>query len=369
MTSNPNTESIVLAPGSRVMRNGVRIRSGVRGATYQVRINKKWQTFKSFEEARAVKAASQPKANAIVYANPTVSEYLDGWLATLQVRESTRKRYNNCIRHIKQSLGGVLLTELSAPQIRNCIYNLDLSPATKAIVLTVLNAACQQAVNDSLLTENPCANVQKPKDETKSLTRRPLSPGENFTKENILSPSDIKELLEILEGTSLWLPVYVLWTCGLRRGELLALKWRDVDFNNLQIHIRSTATEERTLAPPKTKRSAGIISIPEQLANELRKHYTQPDHFVFADPDSPHLPVRPGTFCERLKRKLKKTRFARLTPHHLRHAHGSALLDAGWSIARVANRLRDSQATLVKTYSHELRDADDSGLECVLNMN
>lgn len=148
---------------------------------------------------------------------------------------------------------------------------------------------------------------------------------------------------------------------------MYALRWRDIDFDNLRIHVRATATEQRTLASPKTARSEGSVSITQELAKLLQENRGEPDPDQFVFSDSPNKPMRPGTFAMRLHSQLKGSRFEKVTPHDLRHAHGSALLDAGWSIARVANRLRDSQATLVKTYSHEISGRDDSGLADVLN--
>ena len=126
------------------------------------------------------------------------------------------------------------------------------------------------------------------------------------------------------------------------------------------------------------------MSITPDLAELLRKHQatqakdvqkllghdSSPDWFVFADPDSPTIPVRPGTFAMRLQAHLKASRFAEVTPHDLRHAHGSALLDAGWSIARAAARLRDRQETLVRIYSHQVlrEQGSDDGLADALGV-
>ena len=232
-------------------------------------------------------------------------------------------------------------------------------------MLTALKAALNQALDDKLIESNPAKRVKKPVGASASRTRRPLQPGEEFSKEAILSPKDVNELLDELKGSDVWLPTYTLWQTGLRRGELCALRWRDIDFENLRIHVRGTATEQRTLTAPKTERSKGTVSITQELADLLKEKYTEPEHFVFSD--TPDKPMRPGTFAMRLSSHLKGTRFEKVTPHDLRHAHGSYLLDSGLSIARVANRLRDSQATLIKTYSHELRDCDDNRLLNVLS--
>lgn len=62
-----------------------------------------------------------------------------------------------------------------------------------------------------------------------------------------------------------------------------------------------------------------------------------------------------------MKKALRGTRFARVTPHDLRHAHGSALLHAGSSVAHAAARLRDTQETVWPVYSHQLKGDEDEG--------
>ncbi len=295
----------------------------------------------------------------------TLNTYMNTWLRSAQVRPSTKKRYANCIEHINCKLGNVRLDELTPQHIRDHIYSLELKPSTQGIVLTALKAACNQAVEDGLIEKNPAKRVKKPVGASASRTRRPLQADEDFSKENVLSPKDVNELLDELKGSDVWLPTYTLWQTGLRRGELCGLRWFDIDFDNHRIHVRATATEQRTLTSPKTARSEGSVSITEELANLLIEKRAEPNHFVFSE--TPNKPVRPGTFAMRLRSQLKGSRFEKVTPHDLRHSHGSALLDAGWSIARVANRLRDSQATLVKTYSHEiLNEKGDEGLANLL---
>ena len=150
-----------------------------------------------------------------------VEKYLDRWLGTIRdtVRHGTWRRYEEATRiHIKPTLGNLRLERITALQIQS-LYRTKLasglSPRTVQIIHTTLHKALKQAVKWSLIPRNVTEAVDPPQSPKKEI--KPLS------------EAQVKILLEAAKGTGLYALYVLAVTTGMRQGELLGLKWEDLD--------------------------------------------------------------------------------------------------------------------------------------------
>ena len=211
------------------------------------------------------------RANGLVYddENMTVGEYLDKWLK-YSVRGSLRRSTFDCYevicrRHITPALGEMKLSKLTPIHVQGFYQDrLDsgLASASTHKCHTVLHKALGQAVKWGLIPRNVCDAVKAP---------QPVPKEEMRT----LSPEETRRLLETARGERLEALYVVAVTTGMRQGELLGLKWHDIDLEAGALRVRRTLTRDGgkvALGEPKTKKSHRIIHLTETAIQALRAH-------------------------------------------------------------------------------------------------
>jgi integrase len=198
----------------------------------------------------------------------TVAEYLDRWLEDSDrdsVRTSTHERHKEIVRlHIRPALGRLKLSKLTPAHVQGLYRDrLDsgLSPATVQKIHTVLHKALAQALRWHMVPRNVTDAVKAPRPTPKEM--RPLS------------PEEARRLLEASRGDRLE-ALYVLAVhTGMRQGELLALKWEDVDLNEGVLRVRRTLARDGgriSLGEPKTKKSRRTVHLTGAAVEALRNH-------------------------------------------------------------------------------------------------
>jgi integrase len=301
--------------------------------------------------------------------NQTVGDYLDRWLYDSvrdTVREGTFERHEQIIRlHIRPSLGRMKLKALSPAHVQGFYRErLDsgLSPATVHKIHAVLHKALDQAVGWSLVPRNATEVVMTPRPAPDEI--RPLN------------SKQVKVLLEAARGER-FEAVYVLAIhTGLRQGELLGLKWDDVDLEDGLIRVRRTLTRYRgrlLLGEPKTKRSRRTVRLTERAVDTVRDHLTRQvvqieslgDHYrdqglVFATQKG--TLVNPSNLRKRsFAPLLEKAELPRIRFHDLRHTCATMLLARNVNPKIVSEMLGHATiAITLDTYSHVLPDMQDS---------
>jgi len=289
----------------------------------------------------------------------TVAEYLESWLADVvrhQVGARTRDRYEGIVRtHLIPRLGIVKLSALRPDQVQRCyaeMLNSGLQAASVRKAHVVLHSALRHAVRMRLITRNPSDDLMLPK------VRRP--------EIKALTDEEIGAMLVAAEGTRVAVPLLVLVSLGVRRGELLALQWEDADLEARTISVRRTLEESSAgvhLKEPKTARSSRTIALPASTVAALRTHHAAQQRarlaadaefnrldLVFPGPDGE--PWRPSTFAAACRRVFKKAGLTcRL--HDLRHTHATMLLRQGVHPKVVQERLGHANVSItLDIYSH-----------------
>jgi integrase len=226
---------------------------------------------KTREEARDKMArALADRIDGLVFddENVAVGEYLDSWLngsVRGSVRQSTVDRYEIAVRvHIKPALGRLKLKKLTPAHLAGFYQDrlaAGFAPASVNKLHVTLHKALDQAVRWRMVPRNVAEAVSAP---------RPAPP-----EMRTLSAQETRRMLEAARGDRLE-ALYVLAVhTGMRQGELLALKWQDVDLENAKVSVRRTITVSKgriLLGESKTKKSRRTISLSDAAVRTLRHH-------------------------------------------------------------------------------------------------
>lgn len=294
----------------------------------------------------------------------TLGEWLQAWMEQKrpQLSAKTFERYEGIVRlHLLPAIGTVPLRRLHPHHVRSLharLLEAGLHPRTVLHVHRVLHTALEDAVRQEVLARNVCDAVRPPRVPAREVT--------------VPSEEELSRLLRAVRGTRLEVPVLLAALCGLRRGEVLALRWEDVDFERGLLQVRrslETTCLGLQLKDTKTGR-ARAVAVPAQVLQVLRAHRRRQveerlrageawqDHgLVVCGPDGG--PVHPDTLSWEFLRAARSLGL-RTSFHGLRHAHASHLLRAGADVRTLAARLGHSTPTLtLNTYGHLVPGAQE----------
>lgn len=307
----------------------------------------------------------------------TLSEYLRRWLdgARIDLANTTAARYADLIdKHIIPALGSHRLDQLDRGAIRRAwserrrqgrlrpagqgeAVRHDLSPSTIRQMHRVLHRALDQAVSDNILSHNPADRVELPK------MRRATF--------QVLILEQSQTLLDSIAHTAMHVPALLALACGLRRGEVLALRWSDVDLDGARLTVaRSLEQVGRSISfkAPKSDRSR-TLSIAAFVVEALRRHKAEQaklrlrlglgrddDALVVCKHDGE--PVRPRTLTIEFARLIR--RVPGVSPvrfHDLRHGFVTLQLQIGVPAKVVSERAgHSSSAFTMDRYGHVLTE-------------
>lgn len=298
------------------------------------------------------------------YFEPTtdsVSEYLDTWYKTYcepNLRYSTLRLYEIQIRlHIKPALGDIPLAQLRPGHIQQLLAEKarTLSENTVKLIYVITKRALGHAVQWEYAPRNVCDAVIAPRVESPEV--------DCWTRE------EAKEFLEKVKQYRYYSLCLLALTTGMRRGELLGLRWADVDIDRQQVTIRQTRIgDENGGRYEKTKTKAGerTIDISAAVAAQLRKHKAE-QSAEFLKSTSPKAdeglvftskrckPYAPNSLSLSFDRVVELTGMRRITFHGMRHTHATMLIEDGVNIKAVAERMGHSGITVtLGTYAHVL---------------
>lgn len=334
------------------------------------------------EQKRADMLAERGKGNLKPRTAGTVGEYLDALLKAKKPKVAARTyaRWRHIAdKQIAPHIGGKLMRDVRAKHLRELYAALEaqgLSGTTVQKVHALLLMAFRQAVIDEDVQRNPCLKVEAPTIDT--------------PEAHALDETQAAALLAALTDSPLYVPVLMLLDCGMRRGELLALKWADIDLDAAVIVIRGAVEEDgKTVriresssghAQTKTGR-VRTVRLTQRAVAALREHRKAQttlrlvlankwhDHdLVFPATDNNHGLAagriwRPSTFS-RLFREASRKAGIVTKLHELRHYHATALLRAGVPTRVVADRLGHSTTRLTTdTYQHVLADSQQAAVD------
>lgn len=301
----------------------------------------------------------------------SVSEYLTSWLETTHsLSPKTMERFRQLVeQQIVPCLGGIALQKLKPIHVASWHTSIlksggkggkPLSPSTVGQAHRVLHLALAKAVKTEIIARNVASNVSPPSVERKEV--------------QCLKAGQMAFVLKALDGHYLLPIVALALATGMRRGELLALRWSDVDLVGCSVKVERSLEQIKTglrFKGPKTKYGRRTISLPINVVEALKLHRLQqmeqrianglgragPDALMFCDVDgSPMSPL--DVSCD-WRDAVRSREMPKVTFHALRHSHASALLAAGVDVLTVSRRLGHASAVVTLTvYAHLIRDTD-----------
>lgn len=296
----------------------------------------------------------------------SVAAYLKRWLeddARPTIRETTLLSYRSVVsNHINPHIGGLGLSKLSPNHIQSLQGTLEregASPRMRQLVHAVLSRALSRAVRFGLLVRNPCDAVDRPR-----VPRREMA---------VLNPDQVQMLLKAASGDPLEALYVTAIGTGARLGELLGLRWEDIDFRSGSVSIQRTLVDingKLTTSEPKSARSRRRIDLPGFVITALRNHRNRqaaqphPKAWVFSDRNGG--PLRKNNLLRRSFRPLlTKAKLPKIRFHDLRHTAATLLLAQGIHPKVVQERLGHATVAItLDIYSHVLpsmqREAADS---------
>jgi integrase len=308
------------------------------------------------------------QAEALPTQDMSLGEFLEDWLSHMRsrVRATTHEGYAALARHHAiPTLGQVPLSELHPLQIQRLYAALlepgagfrgkTLSPKTVGNLHRVLREALGQAVRWRLIDVNPAASVDPPRAKRTEVT--------------VVDKELADRLLEEVTGTRFEVPVAIAIASGMRRGEILALRWSDLDSDLSTARVnRALQTTQAGLAfeAPKTARSRRSVALPEfllpylerQRADQARRRETLGqawvDQRLIADRGNGDA-WNPDSFSTAWRLFLSKRGLPPVRFHDLRHGHATLMLLQGIHPKVVSERLGHSSIGItLDIYSHVL---------------
>ncbi|KMY43382.1 hypothetical protein AC622_03195 [Bacillus sp. FJAT-27916] len=298
----------------------------------------------------------------------TFLEFIKEWFEFYRrnVEKTTaQNRWPLIKNHIVPYFEGKRLDKIT-PRMLDDFYSKKLgeglSGKTVRELHNLLNRAFSQAVKWSYLQNNPVANATPPRVVKKEMV--------------VWDEGELKRFLRLIESRDDYALYLLLITTGMRKGELLGLKWCDVDFDKGKLHIRRSLCrvngEGLVLKNPKTTQSNRQISISSYVRDVLRKHYEKQQKVIKAYQG--HFNLEELVFCNskgtfkdpnNLLREfnhiIKTASLPKVTIHNLRHLHATLMLKNGENPKVVSERLGHSRIGItMDTYSHVVPDIQDA---------
>lgn len=309
----------------------------------------------------------------------TVADYIRGWLddAAHGISPKTKERYWQLAeQQIIPHLGTVPLQKLRPAQIQEWHGILlrsggkdgrPLSARTVGHAHRVLHRALARAALSEVVSRNVASLVHPPRVEANEVA--------------ILTAEQMVDVLAKLEGHALHPIVAVALATGMRRGELLALRWGDVDLDGATLRVERSLEETMAglrLKTPKTRHGRRMVSLPPSAVDVLREHRRQQlelrlalglgrhdsDALVFSRPDG--SPLSPDNLSRDWRRLTASRGLPRVMFHALRHSHASALIASGVDVLTVSRRLgHGSPVVTLTVYGHLFANTDIAAADAI----
>jgi integrase len=308
----------------------------------------------------------------------TIADYVRSWLDGADgISPKTLERYRQLAeQQIIPHLGAILLQKLRPAHVHDWHATLvrsggkggrALSARTVGHAHRVMHRALARAAALELVSRNVVSAVKPPRVEAREI--------------EILAGEQMGDVLAKLDGHALHPIVAVALGTGARRGEILALRWVDVDLDSAALRIERSIEETGAglrFKEPKTRHGRRSISLPQSAIDALRAHRRRqlelrlglgmgrpgPDALVFATQEGE--PLSPDNLSRDWRRAVTTRGLPRVMFHALRHSHASALIAAGLDVLSISRRLGHGSPTVTLTvYGHLFANKDGAAAAAI----
>src|SRR4051812_44806731 len=278
------------------------------------------------------------------------AEYLRYVEVDLDRKPSTVTDYRSIVRaHLMPAFGPLRLEDLTGERIETWKATLTISNRSKAKILTILNGVLRRARRVHKLGYNAMADIEKPRFRA-------------TTAIEVFSPEEVWALVRAAESEQDGAIFLTAAFTGLRRGELVALRWRDVDFTASRLRVTGSYAGGR-LTTPKSGKVRSVPMAPD-VAQALarlaeRERWTGDDDLVFPGVVGGYLDA--SALSRRYKAALKRASLRPLRFHDLRHTFGTRMI-AKADIRRVQEWMGHADVATTMKYLHYVERPDEAAL-------
>lgn len=297
----------------------------------------------------------------------TLAGYLESWLKEIRTRTRTRthEEYQAQLENrVIPALGQVRLSQLRPQHLQQLYSNImsgprldgkpgNPGPRTVQLIHRILHKALADALRLRLISVNPADAVVPPRPEKREM--------------DTLTAEETARLLDAAAGQPYEAAFYLALFTGMRQGEILGLRWRDVDWENSVLMVRQVVARTRgglKIEAPKTEKSrrsipvGGVVlsALRRQRARQAEERLAAGENWVDNDlvfPGRNGNPMHPSVLYRRFQQILKAAGLPHIRFHDSRHTHATLLLQQGVHPKIVQERLGHASITLtMDTYSH-----------------
>lgn len=355
--------------------------------------------FKTKREANQAKIEAMARYNAGAFVAPstlTLATFLENdWLPAMEgkTKHSSFVSTKRIVQtQIIPQLGGVKMSDLArSPQRVVDFYKYlvtrgradkkgGLSAKSVRNTHVVLRSALQYALRKDLISRNVAAIVSP----SEAISAAPTATTKKAPRVmKTWTAEELGTFLSSVQKHPLYVAFHTAANTGMRRGELLGLRWNDVRLDEGTLSVRQTLLSvdyKLVFDTPKSKKSRRPITLDADTISLLRSHRlaqkeqrlamglkVKDDDLVFACPDG--TPIHPESFSDAFEVAVKRSGLPRLTCHDLRHTHASLALAAGVHPKIVSERLGHASIEItLNTYSHLIPSLDKDAAELIAGL-
>lgn len=305
----------------------------------------------------------------------TVGEWMEVWFehyAKVKVRPSSHQTYRGYIdNHIKPNIGKIQLEKLTSLELQKFYKRLlekgrvnriesrkqskGLSAKTVRNIHQIISSAMQLAREQNLIIGNPAEGCALPRLEHREMKTLPVEQLQSFLRE--AKDSGVFELY------------YLELATGLRRGELLGLKWEDIDLERGDLRVKRQIARingEVVEAPLKTKNAYRTLPLAADTIDVLEAQRKKAGDSPWVFPGPTGGPISPDSVLHMLHRVLKRAGLPRVRFHDLRHTFATLALQNGVDVKTVSGMLGHYSAGFtLDTYAHVTTSAQRQAAEAM----
>lgn len=313
--------------------------------------------------------ADLESGNIITTSAMKLSDWMNIWLDTylVDIAQTTKDDYESKINfHIKPTLGHLPLNAIKNQNIQTWVNGLQqkgLGAKTIRNIYNNLNAALKKAVVLRMIPHNPCEGTVLPKLQQ--------------YQAQVYNTANIQQALDAANDLSTCIMILLGASVGLRRGEMAALRWKDINFDKNTISITKSRVHTKGKViekAPKTQAGKRTITICQSTADALRDAKAIYDDAVLHKPGFHDLgyvlfkedgtPFFPDSLTQKWERFLANYHLPHIRLHDLRHSNATAMIAAGINAKVVQHRLGHANVSItLNTYTHVLPEMDQDAAD------
>ncbi|TKH33765.1 tyrosine-type recombinase/integrase [Bacillus cereus] len=327
------------------------------------RKQKKKRGFITKKEAENALTKLLSEVHTGTYVEPSkllYGEYLENWFNTKKhsVGIQTAKVLKGYLNsRIIPSLGNIKLAKLTSLHMQNYVNSLrneGLKRGTIEKIIKIIRNSLEHAIDLELISKNVAVKTKLPKADKEELT--------------VWNEQEVQLFLKVTQDSRYSIVFHMALVTGMRQGELLGVRWKDVDLEKGHLIISQTLSHDGKtfLLGGKTKSSLRKILLPASTVAKLKKHRAvvlkeklsqgeeyQDNDLVMCTPSG--MPINPANIRRSLNALIKKAAVPKIRFHDLRHTHATLLLAKGVNVKVISERLGHSNIKItLDTYSHVL---------------